>query len=430
MLDTALLRRDLEATAARLADRGVVLDVERLARLEAERKKVQGSTQALQNQRNSRSKEIGQAKARGEDIAPMLADVGRLGDDIESEKRRLGAIQAEIEEIALSLPNLAQDDVPVGKDENDNREERKVGKGPNFDFTPRDHVALGTALGGMDFDLSARLSGSRFVSLHGGLARLHRALIQFMIDVHVQEHGYREIYVPYLVGADILRGTGQLPKFADDLFHIEDHDLFLIPTAEVPVTNVVRDRILDASELPLHFVCHTPCFRREAGSHGRDTRGMLRQHQFEKVELVHIVAPSDSAETLDRLTSHAEVILQRLGLAYRVVTLCTGDIGFAAAKTLDIEVWLPGQQCYREISSCSNCEDFQSRRMQARWRNPATGKTELVHTLNGSGVAIGRALIAVLENHQQADGSVRIPEALLPYMGGIESLELPQDRGR
>ena len=419
MLDPALLRRDLEATAARLAARGVELDTARIARLEAERRTVQDRTQALRNQRNTRSKAIGRAKSRGEDVEPLLADVARLGGDLESAEGRLSALRAELEGIALEIPNLTHPTVPEGRDEDDNREERRVGEPPRFDFEPKDHVALGAALGGVDFELAAKLAGSRFVSLSGPLARLHRALIQLMLDVHTREHGYREIYIPYLAASRVLHGTGQLPKFADDLFRIDDHDLYLIPTAEVPVTNVVRERILEADELPMRFVCHSPCFRREAGSHGKDTRGMLRQHQFEKVELVHVVRPEDSYEALEALTAHAETILERLGLAWRVVTLCTGDIGFAAAKTYDIEVWLPGQQRYREISSCSNCEAFQARRMQARWRNPQTGKPEPVHTLNGSGVAIGRALIAVMESFQQADGSIRVPEVLVPYMGGM-----------
>ena len=419
MLDPALLRRDLQATAARLASRGTELDTARIIRLEDERKEVQGRTQALQHERNTRSKAIGRAKSRGEDIEPLLAEVARLGDALKAAESRLSELQAELEGIALEIPNLTHASVPEGRNEDDNREERRVGEPPRFDFEPKDHVALGAALGGIDFDLASKLAGSRFVTLHGAFARLHRALIQFMLDVHTREHGYREIYVPYLVSSEVLRGTGQLPKFADDQFRVEDSDLYMIPTAEVPVTNVVRDRILDAAELPLHFVCHSPCFRREAGSYGKDTRGMLRQHQFEKVELVHVVRPDASYEALETLTAHAETILTRLGLAYRVVTLCTGDIGFAAAKTYDLEVWLPGQQRYREISSCSNCEAFQARRMRARWRNPETGKTDLVHTLNGSGVAIGRALIAVVESCQQADGSIRVPDPLVPYMGGL-----------
>ena len=418
MLDPALLRRDVQATAARLAARGVELDTARITRLEDERKEIQGRTQALQHERNTRSKAIGRAKAKGEDIEPLLADVARLGDELKSAESQLSELQAEIESIALEIPNLTHHSVPEGRNEDDNREERRVGEPPRFDFETKDHVELGAAVGEVDFELAVKLAGSRFVTLTGGFARLHRALIQFMLDVHTREHGYREIYIPYLVSSETLRGTGQLPKFADDLFRIEGHDLYMIPTAEVPVTNVARDRILEPDELPLRFVCHSPCFRREAGSHGKDTRGMLRQHQFEKVELVHVVRPDESYEALETLTTHAEAILSRLGLAYRVVTLCTGDIGFAAAKTYDIEVWLPGQQRYREISSCSNCEAFQARRMRARWRNPETGKTELVHTLNGSGVAIGRALIAVVESYQQADGSIRVPEPLVPYMGG------------
>ncbi len=422
MLDPALLRRDLDATAARLAARGTELDTARIARLEDERKDVQERTQALQHQRNTRSKAIGRARAAGEDIEPLLADVSRLGDELKAAEARLSELQAELEGIALELPNLTHETVPAGRDEDDNREERRVGEPPRFDFEPKDHTDLGIGLGALDFELAGKLAGSRFVTLSGGFARLHRALIQFMLDVHTREHGYREIYVPYLVTSDVLRGTGQLPKFAEDLFRIDGHDLYLIPTAEVPVTNVPRDRILKPAELPMRFVCHSPCFRREAGSYGKDTRGMLRQHQFEKVELVHIVRPDDSYEALEALTAHAEAILARLGLAYRVVTLCTGDIGFAAAKTYDIEVWLPGQRRYREISSCSNCEAFQARRMRTRWRNPDTGKTEFVHTLNGSGVAIGRALIAVVEGGQRADGSIRVPEALVPYMGGMTEI--------
>ena len=374
MLDPALLRRDVQATAVRLAARGVELDTARITRLEDERKEIQGRTQALQHERNSRSKAIGRAKSKGEDIEPLLADVARLGDELKSAESRLSELQAEIESIALEIPNLTHHSVPEGRNEDDNREERRVGEPPRFDFETKDHVELGAAVGEVDFELAVKLAGSRFVTLTGGFARLHRALIQFMLDVHTRAHGYREIYIPYLVSSETLRGTGQLPKFADDLFRIEGLDLYMIPTAEVPVTNVARDRILEPDELPLRFVCHSPCFRREAGSHGKDTRGMLRQHQFEKVELVHVVRPDESYEALETLTTHAEAILSRLGLAYRVVTLCTGDIGFAAAKTYDIEVWLPGQQRYREISSCSNCEAFQARRMRARWRNPRPGR--------------------------------------------------------
>jgi seryl-tRNA synthetase len=422
MLDPVLLRRDLHATAARLAARGVELDTARIGGLEDERKVVQERTQALQHERNTRSKAIGRAKAQGEDLEPLLADVARLGDELRAAETRLSELQTEIEGMALEIPNLTHDTVPEGRDEEDNREERRIGEPPRFDFEPKDHTDLGVALGTLDFELAVKLAGSRFVTLSGGFARLHRALIQFMLDVHTCEHGYREIYIPYLVSSDVLRGTGQIPKFVDDLFRIDGHDLYLIPTAEVPVTNVPRDRILESDDLPMRFACHSPCFRREAGSYGKDTRGMLRQHQFEKVELVHIVRPDESYEALETLTAHAETILSRLGLAYRVVTLCTGDIGFAAAKTYDIEVWLPGQQRYREISSCSNCEAFQARRMRARCRNPESGKTEFVHTLNGSGVAIGRALIAVVESYQQADGSIRVPEALVPYMGGMTEI--------
>ena len=401
-----------------MAARGVELDTARISRLEDERKEIQGGTQALQHERNARSKAIGRAKSKGEDIEPLLADMARIGDELKAAEARLSELRAELESIALEIPNLTHATVPEGRSEDKNREERRAGELPRFDFEPKDHVALGADLGEVDFELAVKLAGSRFVTLSGGVARLHRALIQFMLDVHTGEHGYREIYIPYLVSSETLRGTGQLPKFADDLFRVESHDLYMIPTAEVPVTNVARDRILESHELPMRFVCHSPCFRREAGSYGKDTRGMLRQHQFEKVELVHIVRPDESYDALETLTAHAETILSRLGLAYRVVTLCTGDIGFAAAKTYDIEVWLPGQQRYREISSCSNCEAFQARRMRARWRNPETGKTELVHTLNGSGVAIGRALIAVVESYQQADGSIRVPAPLVRYMGG------------
>ena len=401
-----------------MAARGVELDTARISWLEDERKEIQGGTQALQHERNARSKAIGRAKSKGEDIEPLLADMARIGDELKAAEARLSELQAELESIALEIPNLTHATVPEGRSEDENREERRAGELPRFDFEPKDHVALGADLGEVDFELAVKLAGSRFVTLSGGVARLHRALIQFMLDVHTGEHGYREIYIPYLVSSETLRGTGQLPKFADDLFRVESHDLYMIPTAEVPVTNVARDRILESHELPMRFVCHSPCFRREAGSYGKDTRGMLRQHQFEKVELVHIVRPDESYDALETLTAHAETILSRLGLAYRVVTLCTGDIGFAAAKTYDIEVWLPGQQRYREISSCSNCEAFQARRMRARWRNPETGKTELVHTLNGSGVAIGRALIAVVESYQQADGSIRVPAPLVRYMGG------------
>jgi seryl-tRNA synthetase len=423
MLDPRLLRTELDQVAKQLARRGLVLDTARIESLESERKELQIQVQELQNERNTRSKSIGRAKASGEDIAPLLAEVADLGDRLKAAESRLSAIQDELTDISLSLPNLPAAEVPDGRDESDNREERRWGTPPTFDFDPKDHVDLGARNGWMDFDLAAKVTGSRFVTLSGPMARLHRALIQFMLDVHTGEHGYTETYVPYLVNADSLRGTGQLPKFEADLFKVPgERDLYLIPTAEVPVTNLARDLILEADSLPRKWVAHTPCFRSEAGSYGKDTRGMIRQHQFEKVELVQVVRPEDGAQALEALTGHAESILQRLGLAYRVVTLCTGDLGFSARKTYDLEVWLPGQGAYREISSCSHFGDFQARRLQARWRNPETGKPELAHTLNGSGLAVGRTLVAVLENYQQADGSVVIPEALRPYMGGIERL--------
>ncbi|MEM7504535.1 MAG: serine--tRNA ligase [Pseudomonadota bacterium] len=422
MLDPNLIRRELETTAARLKARGSDLDVSAVSALEARRKEVQVRTQTLQQTRTQRSKAIGQAKAKGEDIEPLRAEVATLGDQVKASEHELGEIQAELEDILSGLPNLAHESVPEGVGEDENVEIRRWGEPRKFDFEVRDHVDLGAARAELDFELSAKLARSRFMSLSGNFARLHRALIQFMLDVHTREHGYQEIYVPYLVNADTLRGTGQLPKFADDLFHVAADDLYLIPTAEVPVTNIGRDRIFEADELPLAYTSHTPCFRSEAGSYGRDTRGMFRQHQFEKVELVHIVPAAQSYETLERLTGHAESILQRLELPYRVMVLSTGDMGFAAAKTHDIEVWIPGQGKYREISSCSNCEDFQARRMQARWRNPETKKTELVHTLNGSGLAVGRAMIAVIENYQEADGRICVPDVLQPYMGGLSHI--------
>ena len=422
MIDPQLLRKDRDSVAAQLARRGFTLDTAAYGALEEERKAVQTRTQELQGERNTRSKSIGKAKAAGEDMAPLLAEVGRLGDELKASELRLKEIQASLDDLLLGLPNLPHESVPPGDGEDDNREERRWGEPAAFDFEPKDHVDIGELLGGMDLDAGAMLAGSRFVTMSGPLARLHRALAQFMLDLHTGEHGYREVNVPLLVNAQTLTGTGQLPKFAEDLFHVPEHGYFLIPTAEVPLTNLVRDRILDAETLPLKMVAHTPCFRSEAGSYGKDVRGILRQHQFEKVELVHVTRPEDSYAALEELTGNAEKVLQRLELPYRVMTLCTGDMGFGAAKTYDIEVWLPGQQRYREISSCSNCEDFQARRMLARWRNPQTGRPELVHTLNGSGLAVGRALIAVLENHQRADGSVAIPAALRPYMGGVERL--------
>lgn len=418
MLDPKLLRGDLDGVAAKLARRGYVLDISALESLEEQRKAIQVETQALQAERNSRSKSIGKAKAAGEDIAPLLLEVEGLGDQLKTKEAGLAKLQDELNSLLMGIPNIPQDDVPDGKGEEDNHEIRAWGERPVFDFAPKDHVDLGEALGQLDFETAAKLTGSRFSVIHGPLARLHRALIQFMLDTHTQQHGYREVYVPYLVNADSLRGTGQLPKFEEDLFRMtSEAGYYLIPTAEVPVTNLVRDSIIEAGDLPLCYTAHTPCFRSEAGSYGKDTRGMIRQHQFEKVEMVQLVRPEDSAAALEALTGHAEAILQQLELPYRVVVLCAGDIGFSAARTYDLEVWLPGQQKYREISSCSNFEAFQARRMQARWRNPDTGKPELLHTINGSGLAVGRTLVAIMENCQQADGSIRVPVALQRYMG-------------
>ncbi len=423
MLDPRWLRHDLDLVSTQLARRGLVLDRARLETLETERKDLQIRVQELQNQRNTRSKAIGQAKSAGQDIQPLLSEVADLGEQLKSAEARLDANQQAFSVISLSLPNLPDASVPDGRDESANREERRWGTPPVFDFVPKDHVDLGTRNGWIDFDLAAKITASRFVVLSGAMARLHRALIQFMLDIHTTEHGYTETYVPYLVNADSLQGTGQLPKFEADLFRVPgERPLYLIPTAEVPVTNLARDVIYDAASLPRKWVAQTPCFRSEAGSYGKDTRGMIRQHQFEKVELVQVVRPEESWTALEALTGHAETILQRLGLAYRVMTLCTGDLGFSARKTYDLEVWLPGQQCYREISSCSNFGDFQARRLQTRWRNPETGKPELAHTLNGSGLAVGRTLVAVLENYQQADGDILIPEALRSYLGGQERL--------
>jgi seryl-tRNA synthetase len=423
MLDTKLLRTDLETVAANLARRGYELDTAAFAALEERRKALQVRTEELRNERNTRSKSIGKAKAAGEDIEPLKAEVGKLGEELANSEKELEQIQEEMQDWLLSMPNLLDESVPDGKDEDDNVEIRHWGEPRTFDFEPRDHVDVGEGLGGLDFEMAAKLTGARFAVMTGGVARLHRALTQFMLDLHVNEHGYEEAYVPYVVNRDSLTGTGQLPKFGEDLFHLDDdRDWHLIPTAEVPLTNFARNAILEADSLPRRLVAHTPCFRSEAGSYGKDTRGMIRQHQFDKVELVHMVRPEESAQALEDLTGHAEKVLQRLELPYRVVALCTGDIGFGAHKTYDLEVWLPGQQRYREISSCSNCQAFQARRMKARWRNPDSGKPEHIHTLNGSGLASGRALVAVLENYQQADGSVVIPEVLRPYMGGIEVL--------
>ena len=448
MLDIQTLRNDLEGVAARLATRGFVLDMEKFAQLEAERKTIQTRTQELQAKRNATSKQIGQAKAKGEDVSAIMAEVATLGDDLKQAEAQLGEVQSALQQLLEVIPNTPHSSVPVGKSEADNLEVRKVGNIPQFDFAVKDHVDLGEKLG-LDFDTATKISGARFSLLKGGLARLHRALAQFMLDTHTEQHGYTETYVPYLVNAASMRGTGQLPKFEEDLFKVpfgleepsaaevariassDDADslreplreryFYLIPTAEVPVTNMVRDEIVPLEQLPMKFVAHTPCFRSEAGSYGRDTRGMIRQHQFDKVELVQMVHPDESYAALEQLLGHAETILQKLGLPYRVVKLCTGDMGFSAALTYDIEVWLPAQNTYREISSCSNFETFQARRMQARFRN-AQGKPELLHTLNGSGLAVGRTLVAVLENYQQADGSVVIPEVLRPYMGGKEQL--------
>jgi seryl-tRNA synthetase len=423
MLDAKLLRTELEETARRLARRGFVLDVGRIGALESRRKAAQIRTQELQNERNSKSKEIGRAKAAGQDIQPLLDAVAHLGDALKAAESELEAIQAEWNEIALTTPNIPHGSVPDGRDESDNREERRWGELPTLGFEPKDHVDLGTGLGLMDFEAATKITGARFVTLQGPLARLQRAIAQFMLDTHTQEHGYTEAYVPFMVNADSLLGTGQLPKFEAELFGLRgDFPWYLIPTAEVPVTNLVRDVIVDDADMPRRWVALTPCFRSEAGSYGKDTRGMIRQHQFEKVELVQVVRPDESYAALEQLTGHAEAILQKLGLPYRVVTLCTGDMGFSSAKTYDIEVWLPGQGKYREISSCSNFEDFQARRMKARWRNPATGRPELVHTLNGSGLAVGRTLVAVMENYQQRDGSIRVPDALRRYLGGLERI--------
>ncbi len=422
MLDPKLLRSDLAGVAATLARRNFVLDVDGFAALEERRKAAQIDADRLRSERNAGAKAVGQAKAKGLDAAPLLARGEALNTELSGVEKQLEAIQAELQALQLGLPNLLHDSVPAGLDESANVEVRRWGTPRQFEFEPKDHVAIGEPLG-MDFEAAGRISGARFVVMKGGLAKLHRALVQFMLDLHTREHGYTEVYVPYLVHAAALEGTGQLPKFEQDLFMVRgDPGFYLIPTAEVPVTNLVREQILDAAALPMKYVAHTPCFRSEAGAAGRDTRGIIRQHQFDKVELVHIVRPEDSYEALEALTGHAEAVLQALGLPYRVMALCGGDVGFASAKTYDLEVWLPSQQRYREISSCSNCETFQARRLQARWRNPDTGKPELVHTLNGSGIAVGRALVAILENYQQADGSVAVPAALAPYMGPVTVL--------
>lgn len=425
MLDPALLRNQPAELAERLrASRGFALDVEGLSSLEARRKAIQVRTQELQNLRNTRSKQIGMLKARGEDASAVMAEVAGFGEELKASEAELDDIRARIEAIALGIPNLPDESVPPGRDETQNVEVHRWGAPRAFGFEVRDHVDLGARHGWLDGDTAAKLSGARFTVLRGQLARLHRALAQFMLDLHANEHGYEETNVPVIVNADSLSGTGQLPKFEEDLFvtQLGEHRRYLIPTSEVPLTNIVRDEIVETEKLPMRMTAHSMCFRSEAGSGGRDTRGMIRQHQFEKVELVGIVRPDESGAEHERMTRCAEVVLEKLGLPYRKVLLCSGDMGFSARKTYDLEVWLPSQDTYREISSCSNCGDFQARRMQARWRNPATGKPELVHTLNGSGVAVGRALVAVMENYQNADGSIDVPEALRPYMGGAERI--------
>jgi seryl-tRNA synthetase len=424
MLDPQLLRNNLEDTASLLKRRGYELDTKEFSTLEEQRKTLQMSAQSLQAERNKKSKNIGKAKASGENIQPLLDEVSSLGAKLEEAEKALAIVQEEMNTIMMALPNVPDASVPDGKSEDDNLEIRKWGEPKQFDFDVKDHVDLGEALGQLDFETGAKIAGSRFAVMHSGIANMHRALTQFMLDLHTTEHGYSETYVPYIVNSNSLRGTGQLPKFEEDLFKLRaDQEYYLIPTAEVPVTNIVRDTIIEADAMPRKFVCHTPCFRSEAGSYGRDTRGMIRQHQFEKVELVQIVTADQSEQAHEDLTAHAETILQKLNLPYRVVNLCTGDIGFSARKTYDLEVWLPGQNKYREISSCSNFGDFQARRLKARWRNPETGKPELVHTVNGSGLAVGRTLVAVMENYQDEKGRIHIPEVLQPYMGNRKIIE-------
>ncbi|MCE9778169.1 serine--tRNA ligase [Shewanella algae] len=427
MLDPKYLRNELATTAERLATRGFILDVDRLTKLEEKRKSLQVETEELQASRNAISKSIGQAKSRGEDVAPIMAQVGDLGSQLDSKKQELSALLEELDAIAMSIPNLPDESAPVGADENDNVEIRRWGTPREFDFPVRDHVDLGELLKGLDFKSAVKVTGSRFIFMQGQIARMHRALTQFMLDLHTQEHGYTECYVPLLVNEASLKGTGQLPKFGEDLFHTkpateEGQGLSLIPTAEVPLTNLARDTILDEAELPIKLTAHTPCFRSEAGSYGKDTRGLIRQHQFDKVEMVQLVKPQDSEAALEELVGHAENVLKKLGLPHRTIVLCTGDMGFGAAKTYDVEVWVPAQNTYREISSCSNVRDFQARRMQARYRSKDDNKPKLIHTLNGSGLAVGRTLVAILENYQNADGSVTVPEALRSYMGGIEKI--------
>lgn len=421
MLDPKLIRNDAEAVASRLKIKKYSLDVAAFEALEEKRKTLQVETENLQSERNMRSKGIGKAKAAGEDIAPLIAEMDQMGAQLESKKGELKSLQEELNDLLAGMPNIPDDDVPEGEDESDNVEVRTWGEPTDFDFDVKDHVTLGEQLGTLDFETATKLTGSRFAVMRGSLARLHRALAQYMLDTHSTQNGYEETYLPYIVNDESLFGTGQLPKFSEDLFKLHaDREFYLIPTAEVPATNMIRNEIVEEASLPLKFVCHTPCFRSEAGSYGRDVRGMIRQHQFDKVELVQVVKPTESDEALEALTGHAEGILQALELPYRLVKLCGGDLGFSAVKTYDLEVWLPGQQAYREISSCSNTRDFQARRMQARYRDSETGKPALVHTLNGSGLAVGRTLIAVMENYQQADGSIKVPEALKPYMGNID----------
>ncbi len=423
MLDPQLIRNNLGEVAQALTIRNFKLDEALIQSLELERKSLQSETEELQAQRNTSAKQIGIAKGKGEDVQPLLDAVADLSDTVKQKEARLSELQTQLNAYLLTIPNIPHADVPPGKDDTDNVEIRTWGEPSTFDFEVKDHVDLGNALGQLDFEVAAKIASSRFVVIHRGLARLQRAITQFMLDTHTEQHGYEETYVPYLANADSLYGTGQLPKFEEDQFATEtDPKLYLIPTAEVPVTNIVRNEIVTDAELPIKRVAHTPCFRSEAGSYGRDTRGMIRQHQFEKVELVHVVKPADSWDALESLTSHAEAILQALKLPYRVVVLCAGDTGFSAAKTYDLEVWLPGQDTYREISSCSNFLSFQARRLKARWKNPETGKNEFLHTLNGSGLAVGRTLVAVMENYQNADGSITVPDVLLPYMGGLTKI--------
>ena len=424
MLDPKSIRSDAQTIAEALKKKNFDLDVDRLAELDSQRKILQTATEGLQNERNLRSKSIGKAKAAGEDVSEILSSMDSIKTDLEEKKEQLNLLQKELTDYLLTVPNVPSDSVPPGVDESDNQEISTWGTPKSFDFEVKDHAELGEALEqGLDFETATKITGSRFVVMTDRTAQLHRALIQFMLDTHTREHGYTEVNVPYLVNADSLLGTGQLPKFEEDLFKLRgDQEYYLIPTAEVPVTNLVRDKIVDAESLPLKFTCHTPCFRSEAGSYGKDTKGMIRQHQFEKVELVQAIRPQDSEAALEELTGNAETILQLLELPYRKVVLCGGDTSFASAKTYDLEVWLPSQNCYREISSCSSFTDFQARRMQARWRNPETGKPELLHTVNGSGLAVGRTLVALMENGQQADGSIQIPKALQAYMNGIERL--------